>query len=80
MTRASSKIETPAASASVANVWRSWYGPRCLNPAASSAGYQWRSSPRVSAVPQHDARMVPASQRLCDAIVEGRVVHGNDPA
>ena len=32
-----------------------------------------------SAFPQHDARMVPASQRLYDAIVEGRLVHGNDP-
>ena len=34
---------------------------------------------RVSAFPQHDARMVPASQRLYDAIVERRLVHGNDP-
>jgi phage terminase large subunit-like protein len=34
---------------------------------------------RVSAFPQHDARMIPASQRLYDAIVEGRIVHGNDP-
>ena len=28
-----------------------------------------------SAFPQHDARMIPASQRLYDAIVEGRLVH-----
>jgi Terminase large subunit, endonuclease domain len=34
---------------------------------------------RVSAFPQHDARMIPASQRLYDAIVEGRLVHPNDP-
>ena len=34
---------------------------------------------RVSAFPQHDARMIPACQRLYDAIVEGRIVHGNDP-
>jgi phage terminase large subunit-like protein len=34
---------------------------------------------RVSAFPQHDARMIPASQRLHDAITEGRLVHGNDP-
>ena len=33
----------------------------------------------MSAFPQHDARMIPASQRLYDAIVEGRLVHGNDP-
>lgn len=30
---------------------------------------------RVSAFPQHDARMIPASQRLYDAIVERRIVH-----
>ena len=30
--RASSKIDTPAASASVANVWRRWYGPRFAHP------------------------------------------------
>jgi phage terminase large subunit-like protein len=34
---------------------------------------------RVSAFPQHDARMIPASQRLYDAVVEGRLVHPNDP-
>ena len=34
---------------------------------------------RVSAFPQHDARMIPASQRLYDAIVERRLVHPNDP-
>jgi phage terminase large subunit-like protein len=34
---------------------------------------------RVSSFPQHDARMIPASQRLHDAITEGRLVHGNDP-
>jgi phage terminase large subunit-like protein len=34
---------------------------------------------RVSAFPQHDARMVPASQRLHDAVVEGRLVHPDDP-
>jgi len=34
---------------------------------------------RVSAFPQHDARMIPASQRLYDAIVEGRLVHPDDP-
>jgi hypothetical protein len=39
---ASSKIEMPAASASVANVWRRWYGPRLAIPAASSAGYHSR--------------------------------------
>ena len=33
---------------------------------------------RVSAFPQHDARMIPASQRLYDAIIEGRIVHGDD--
>ncbi len=33
---------------------------------------------RVSAFPQHDARMIPASQRLHDAIVEQRIVHPND--
>ena len=40
--RASWKIDTPAASASVANVWRRWYGPRWSIPAASSAGYHSR--------------------------------------
>ena len=39
---ASSKIEMPAASASVAKGWGNWYAPRCLIPAASSAGYQSR--------------------------------------
>jgi phage terminase large subunit-like protein len=34
---------------------------------------------RVSAFPQHDGRMIPASQQLYDAVVEGRIVHGNDP-
>ena len=34
---------------------------------------------RVSAFPQHDSRMIPASQRLYDAVVEGRLVHGDDP-
>ena len=34
---------------------------------------------RVSSFPQHDARMIPASQRLHDAIVEGRLTHPNDP-
>ena len=34
---------------------------------------------RVSAFPQHDARMIPARQRLDDAVVEGRLVHGDDP-
>jgi phage terminase large subunit-like protein len=34
---------------------------------------------RVSAFPQHDARMIPASQRLYDAIVERRLVHPDDP-
>ena len=34
---------------------------------------------RVSAFPQHDARMIPASQRLYDAVVEARLVHGDDP-
>jgi hypothetical protein len=34
---------------------------------------------RVSAFPQHDSRMIPASQRLHDAITEGRLVHGDDP-
>jgi phage terminase large subunit-like protein len=34
---------------------------------------------RVSAFPQADSRMVPASQRLYDAIVEGRLCHPNDP-
>ena len=34
---------------------------------------------RVSAFPQHDARMIPASQRLHDAITERRLVHPNDP-
>jgi phage terminase large subunit-like protein len=33
---------------------------------------------RVSAFPQHDARMIPASQRLYDAIVECRIVHPDD--
>lgn len=33
---------------------------------------------RVSAFPQHDARMIPASQRLHDAVVEGRLVHPDD--
>ena len=42
ISRASSKVETPAASASVANVWRRWYGPRLAIPAASSAGYHSR--------------------------------------
>jgi phage terminase large subunit-like protein len=32
----------------------------------------------VSAFPQHDARIIPASQRLYDAIVEGRLVHPDD--
>jgi len=39
--RASSNIETLAASASVANVCRKWYGPRRAIP-ASSAGYHSR--------------------------------------
>jgi phage terminase large subunit-like protein len=34
---------------------------------------------RVSVFPQHDARMIPASQRLHDAITEGRLVHPDDP-
>ena len=38
ISRDSRKIDTPAASASVANVWRSSYGPRRSIPAASSAG------------------------------------------
>jgi phage terminase large subunit-like protein len=33
---------------------------------------------RVSAFPQHDARMIPASQRLYDAITERRIVHPDD--
>lgn len=37
MRRESSKIDTPAASASVANVWRRWYGPRRSTPAALSS-------------------------------------------
>jgi hypothetical protein len=36
MSRDNSKIETPAASASLANVWRWWYGPRRSIRAASS--------------------------------------------
>jgi phage terminase large subunit-like protein len=32
----------------------------------------------VSAFPQHDARMIPASQRLYDAVVERRLVHPDD--
>ena len=36
ISRANSKIETPAASASVANVCRRWYGPRCTIAAARS--------------------------------------------
>jgi hypothetical protein len=49
MTSARSKIETPAARASLANVCRSAYGPRCSIPAALSAGYQsrWRQLPRL---------------------------------
>jgi hypothetical protein len=42
ISRDSSKIETPAASASVANVCRRCYGPRVAIPAASSAGYHSR--------------------------------------
>ena len=34
---------------------------------------------RVSAFPQHDARMIPASQSLHDAITERRLVHPDDP-
>ena len=34
---------------------------------------------RVSAFPGHDSRMIPASQRLYDAVVEGRLTHPNDP-
>ena len=34
---------------------------------------------RVSAFPQHDARVIPASQRLYDAVVERRLTHPNDP-
>jgi phage terminase large subunit-like protein len=34
---------------------------------------------RVCGFPQSDSRMVPASQRLYDAIIERRLVHGNDP-
>jgi phage terminase large subunit-like protein len=34
---------------------------------------------RISAFPQHDARMIPASQRLHDAITERRIVHPDDP-
>jgi phage terminase large subunit-like protein len=32
----------------------------------------------TSAFPQHDSRMIPASQRLYDAIIEGRLVHPDD--
>jgi hypothetical protein len=42
MTRDNSKVEMLAASASVANVWRKQYGPRCAIPAALSAGYHSR--------------------------------------
>ena len=34
---------------------------------------------RTSAFPQHDARMIPASQRFYDAVVEGRLTHPDDP-
>jgi hypothetical protein len=34
---------------------------------------------RTSVFPQSDARMCPASQRLHDSIVEGRITHPNDP-
>jgi hypothetical protein len=40
LTRDSSKVETPAARASVANVCRKWKGPRFEIATASSAGYQ----------------------------------------
>jgi len=33
---------------------------------------------RVSAFPQSDSRMIPASQRVYDAITEGRLVHPDD--
>jgi phage terminase large subunit-like protein len=33
---------------------------------------------RVSAFPQHDARMIPASQRLYDAVREKRITHPDD--
>jgi hypothetical protein len=42
MRRASSNVDTPAARASVAKVWRSAYGPRWASPAASRAGYHSR--------------------------------------
>ena len=43
MSRASSKIDTPAASASVANVCRRWYGPRG-DVAGMSYGIETRRS------------------------------------
>jgi phage terminase large subunit-like protein len=48
---------------------------------SSDIGFQGTGSQRirVSAFPQHDARMIPASQRLYDAIVERRLVHSNHP-
>ena len=40
--------------------------------------WEQRGIPAV-VFPQHDARMIPASQALYDAVVEQRIVHPNDP-
>ncbi len=40
--------------------------------------WEQRGVPAV-AFPQSDARMIPASQALYDVVVEGRLVHPNDP-
>lgn len=40
--------------------------------------WEQRGIPAV-VFPQHDARMIPASQALYDAVVEGRVMHPDDP-
>lgn len=47
---------------------------------ASQMALEWdQRGLEVITFPQHDGRMVPASQTLYDAIVEGRLVHPDDP-
>jgi hypothetical protein len=59
---------------------RSTIVERCFDPRrAGQIGQELEQRGiRVSAFPQHDARMIPASQRLYDAIIERRIVHPDD--
>jgi phage terminase large subunit-like protein len=47
---------------------------------AASLAFEWEQRGIVAVqFPQSDARMIPASQRLYDAIIERRLVHPDDP-